>query len=80
MSVIRMITTVPSRRWGLIWARQLCLWQPRRTQHAFLAQDVMWNKELFARNPQKWRPDLYQWIREHRRAVSSIPDFEDEIE
>lgn len=40
------------------------------------AQDMMWNRELFAREPQRWRPDLYQWARKHRGVVFSIPNYE----
>lgn len=41
------------------------------------AQDLMWNRELFAREPQRWRPDLYQWIRGRSGHVTSIPEFDD---
>ena len=41
------------------------------------AQDLMWNRELFAREPQRWRPDLYQSIRDRKGSIISTLEFDD---
>lgn len=41
------------------------------------AQDLLRNTELFAQEPQRWRPDLYWWIRDRRGFVTSNSKFSD---
>lgn len=41
------------------------------------ARDLLRNTELFAQEPQRWRPDLYWWIRDRRGFVTSNPKFSD---